>query len=493
MASIGEVNAETQSREKANEILDRNKIIYFGVFFDGTGQDMVQGSLSKMFRKETQLVKRNDEKFSGGANQLHQKQDDAGYSNVDILHSVYQSMTEAELKQLRSNEDVTIYNIYVEGPGGIGQANGKGGSGVTAKVGKAMAMVRERLSLLTESCEKTELHFDVFGFSRGAAAARLFSYMVLKTSSSERLDCESEFISYLPKKMLQGDTVHFLDQMKFKDITVDFLGIFDTVSSIGGLSIASYQNTTTEYGLYSPNLDKVKSTCHLCAIDEFREHFALTDLGNAATSGDNLELFVPGCHSDVGGSYTDGTSSFALKPKRNIRTGQVSRYFPATAVNSSNSGYIAMTRDGLRTLGWVLNNNEYDYDFAMDKITVTREVRFGYSNLPLAFMHKRSASKTGRATFKEIPKTYEAGLPKYLADMMSYIGSSGRQWYYPGGSYSSREYSILRRRLHCSSSFRPDKYSSYDGTKILGGELICRIVYHGNKGNSTPDYMSNYS
>ena len=56
------------------------------------------------------------------------------------------------------------------------------------------------------------------------------------------------------------------------------------------------------YGLYSPTLAHVLNTCHICALDEFRANFALSDIGKAAD--DNIELFLPGCHSDIGGGYS---------------------------------------------------------------------------------------------------------------------------------------------------------------------------------------------
>ena len=430
MASIGVVNAATPSKDEANEDQNRNKYIYFGVFFDGTGQNMVQTSLAKKFRHkvedEVNLVDRNDETFSNGDNQTHQSQDAAGYSNIAILHSVYQSMAHADLDNRRKKEDIGIFNIYVEGPGGLSQIDGKGDNGVTNKVGKAMAMVRERLSSLSKAeIEKTELHFVVYGFSRGSADARLFSFMTLKGSSTSPLACESAFKQTLAKRLMDGDTVHFLDKMRFKDISIDFLGLYDTVSSIGGISIDTYVNNTTDYGLYSPILDKVKSTCHLCAMDEFREHFALTDLGDAANKGENLELFIPGCHSDVGGSYKNGTDRFTLKPNRNFLTGQTSRYFSGTAVNRSNKKFIEMNLSGLRKLGWVTKDKEYNYDFSADKITVTRYVPFGYSNLPLYFMYRRSSDKTQRKTFNPLPPQYAPQLRNSLKGMMSYLVSTG--------------------------------------------------------------------
>ena len=151
-----------------------------------------------------------------------------------------------------------------------------------------------------------------------------------------------------------------------------------------------------------------------------------------------------------------------------------------------------MNLSGLRQLGWVTKDKEYNYDFSADKITVTRYVPFGYSNLPLYFMYRRSSDKTQRKTFNPLPPQYAPQLRNYLKGMMSYLGSNGRQWYYPGGSYSSPEYQSLRPHLHFSSKLSIGSYPSYDHTKILNGQLISRFVYYGNKGDSVRRYMSDY-
>ena len=112
-------------------------------------------------------------------------------------------------------------------------------------------------------------------------------------------------------------------------MTVDFLGIYDTVSAIGFLKEENdkvnklrtaflynpdfwgnfHQENAKAYGLYSPKLPKVLSSCHICAMDEFRANFALTDIGSAATDKNNIELFIPGCHSDIGGGYTKNSKT----------------------------------------------------------------------------------------------------------------------------------------------------------------------------------------
>ena len=289
MASIGVVNAQEPDTQAPMETTERPKKLFFGVFFDGTSNNMIQKSAAKKFKKENskisddweaEIITTNDETFKNGANQPHVE--GAEYSNVAILHSVYKAMSEEALKKERETFDVFIYNIYVEGAGteaiysgnwfekgynARGSIAGKGDSGVARLVAKAVNMVRQRLNgIPVRLLPKTEVHFDVFGFSRGATCARLFSYLAVRTGQNS-LGCEEEFEDSAAKKYYEGDFLHFLDKLPLKSATVDFLGIYDTVSSIGGLTTESYANNTTDYGLFSPSMPKVENTFHLCAMD----------------------------------------------------------------------------------------------------------------------------------------------------------------------------------------------------------------------------------
>lgn len=117
----------------------------------------------------------------------------------------------------------------------------------------------------------------VFGFSRGATAARSFC---------------TRMRTYLAK----------LD-IKFK-INIKFLGLFDTVASVG-----SAHSSRVLYGkedghhswaamdlMFPSGIDK---TVHLVAAHEVRGSFPITSI--ASMTGE--EIVFPGVHSDVGGGY----------------------------------------------------------------------------------------------------------------------------------------------------------------------------------------------
>ncbi len=84
------------------------------------------------------------------------------------------------------------------------------------------------------------------------------------------------------------------------EVKVHFAGLFDTVSSHG----LSFSNDTGALKLEA--VPHAEDIVHLTAADEHRENFALTTIDSAGTK--EREIFLPGVHSDVGGSYREGAS-----------------------------------------------------------------------------------------------------------------------------------------------------------------------------------------
>lgn len=269
-----------------------------------------------------------------------------GFSNIAILYSGYKP----EPKKKNSKQ----YSIYIEGAGAVdlshqilgklkGNVNGLGfglgETGVVALVSKAVYYVNNYIESIKSEFkelnegEKINIHFNVFGFSRGASCSRLFSYLVTREKGDSLGKRETEFADFYAKGLYYGDgkkeKLHFLENDNYNK-TIDFLGIYDTVVSIGLLkqkdgwvnparqvySLAPNYNdnwhykNVSEYGMYSTSTeykcaDKIKNICHICAMDEYRENFAVTDVGKVV-GGNTVEIFIPGCHSDIGGGYYDG-------------------------------------------------------------------------------------------------------------------------------------------------------------------------------------------
>jgi hypothetical protein len=125
-----------------------------------------------------------------------------------------------------------------------------------------------------------KVRISVFGFSRGAAQARVFCNWL--------------------KDALDDDMT-----LAGVPVSVDFLGIFDTVASVGLAQSAMFFEGHGGWGqerfLRIP--DYVKQTLHLVSAHEVRGSFPLDVVGDRPNS---VELVYPGVHSDVGGGYPPG-------------------------------------------------------------------------------------------------------------------------------------------------------------------------------------------
>ena len=174
-----------------------------------------------------------------------------------------------------------------EGDSTRGYGFGIGPAGVKAKCKGGISKIMEAIQNKKVNGKdlSPEEHFiklltiDVFGFSRGAATARYAVHQLLFAEDS---------IEQLLKR--QGFSV--------EKVEVGFVGIFDTVSSHG----LNFKNDTEALHLNAiADKGKVKGVLHLAAADEHRKNFSLT---NVKQSG-REEYYVPGAHSDVGGSYHD--------------------------------------------------------------------------------------------------------------------------------------------------------------------------------------------
>lgn len=94
--------------------------------------------------------------------------------------------------------------------------------------------------------------------------------------------------------------------LKIDKLVIRFAGLYDTVPHHG----ISQGNDIVDLGLNAIN--RAQYTVHLVAADEHRTNFSLVDIscitGKAGGGSNNkgIELYLPGVHCDVGGSYVEG-------------------------------------------------------------------------------------------------------------------------------------------------------------------------------------------
>lgn len=128
---------------------------------------------------------------------------------------------------------------------------------------------------------------DVFGFSRGAAEAVAFCHMF--------------------------DEILVAGKIATIPASINFLGIFDTVASVGVSASVSMTTVLPEiwadgHFAWAARIKKplpalVRTGRHYIAAHEQRMNFPVT---NQIGSANFKEVYFPGVHSDVGGGYSPG-------------------------------------------------------------------------------------------------------------------------------------------------------------------------------------------
>ena len=154
-------------------------------------------------------------------------------------------------------------------------------------------------------------HIYVFGFSRGSYTARALCGMLrmfgLLTRGNEAL---IPFAIRLAKQKKPD----FILIRKFQNTfsypcKTHFLGVFDTVASVGWI----YNGVHFPYTTKNPDFNIVR---HAISIDERRAFFR-QDLFNQATLEQDIkQIWFAGVHCDVGGGYLEsecGLSKITLK------------------------------------------------------------------------------------------------------------------------------------------------------------------------------------
>ena len=489
-------------------------------------------------------------------------------SNVAFLTSLYQGVE----KEKRNNSKV--YNIYIEGAGAtafsdvgetdaIGLAFGVGVTGVVGLVSKAVRMVTNYLSSLgltrTEK-EKLKIHFDVFGFSRGSACARLFAYLVARDRDAKVLPREKEFRKYLNEKYFSSqksqiertsdfikklvstnarrskdisseeDKVIFLEEYNPKNVHVDFLGIYDTVASIGLLKLdkkddyhlsfkknedkdpkrpkngyvnglymgvnakEDYRNNfhcdnVVNYGLYSPFLSRVNHTLHIGALYEFRENFAFTNIGEKLPDN-GVEVLMPGSHSDIGGGHLMGDVNHVTIFLEKYPRGKIELTNP-THMNMQfpwqdglSPKISRVSKQTLEELGWKWddkdNRNQYkEFSYEVNEKQVTYGIDFWsdpkigykYSNITLHMMIKSANKKVSdRKMFDvDLKKTHpRISIPEDLNSFYSEIMSQMESF------STSNRYCILPGGAYNSEAYKKlrSEYIHYTSTDLWNFKLF---------------------
>ncbi|MBQ3845362.1 MAG: DUF2235 domain-containing protein [Bacteroidales bacterium] len=196
-------------------------------------------------------------------------------------------------------------------------------------------------------------------------------------------------------------------------VNIPAMGIYDTVSSVGVLfkdaignkALIDVENCVDTWSkLHHRNVDDlglndlamVKDVYHICALDEFRENFALVPVFES-TASTKTEIYIPGCHADVGGGYIEGKDKevklyagdiyYPITPKPNhLMSDEDRKSYNYLSLNN-NQWPDEKMRLGLLEIGWINSSERGSYNyippisFKFDKST-----KKGYSYIGLHLM-----------------------------------------------------------------------------------------------------------
>lgn len=474
-----------------------------GMFFDGTGNNVFNTD-NRLLNTCTDMdVGVSEVDAVSCTRKLDMSSNGAGsylgyYSNIHWLNTLYSVDDELALDQ-------SVYQraIYVQG---IGTAKDKEDSVIGMGIGEVFEgvidKVNEGISLITAEIDQfiskntnagyaiEKIQFDVFGFSRGAAAARHFC---------NRVRNGDKVIQQAIAKGLNGRNQHGKPTGE-----VRFLGLFDTVCAVGSVSdlFDVHGNVNPGIELALPQ-DIAQKVFQITAMHECRYNFSLNSIKEAWP-----ELSLPGVHSDIGGGYNPNEQEYCFLTEPRGET--VKR----DAVNESTQTYksIAATLPDLKSISaleYILPSGEvkeecwYDYIVdmdaqragAMDKhvgagITLKRIVPNDWSKVSLRVMLE-AAKETG-LKFKDIdPEDSDMKLPGEL-ELLSQKAINQGKIVRAGGapaSFSPDELLVIGKYIHCSANWNGVKFKSVwlDGKQvrtIYGAEKAMHLIGYVNMPNA---------
>ncbi len=220
-------------------------------------------------------------------------------------------------------EDLQSESIpFTTKPNNAGIPFGTGARGVPAKVTRGCTKGAEALSRYAG--KDIHLKINVYGFSRGATAARHFVHMATQPARVLRINNEKG-MALAPYDDSDNRIEVKLDdpliiqhgyfgaclianKITPKTVSFNFVGLYDTVAAYGmdhrGKEVAGVSlidGDTAQLGLDA--VKKAYFILQLAADDEHRDNFDLTNIKRSGVKG--LEFTLPGVHSDIGGCYVE--------------------------------------------------------------------------------------------------------------------------------------------------------------------------------------------
>jgi uncharacterized protein (DUF2235 family) len=147
----------------------------------------------------------------------------------------------------------------------------------------------------------------LFGFSRGAYTARVVGALLhdvglLPRGADNLVPYALRLLRYGPADVRQEFRNTFARNTSHADkrCPIHFLGVWDTVSSVGWV----WNQAKHAWTKGNPSIAKIR---HAASIDERRAFYRSNRVGAPVTgeAQDRKEVWFAGAHSDIGGGYSD--------------------------------------------------------------------------------------------------------------------------------------------------------------------------------------------
>jgi T6SS, Phospholipase effector Tle1-like, catalytic domain len=278
-----------------------------GIFTDGTMNNAANArSFAEQLERDCLIPYENDEisreECEWRLSMLMGGSYGNAVTNVAKLRDLY-------LEGKVESEQKIIYRRQVYAPGAgtktadddkwYGAATGMGEAGVIQQVDYAFSRLALRVKEDLRGQTIDRLTLDLFGFSRGAAAARHAVHEINQGTNG------------LLARLFVENGILWPAQ-----VDIRFVGLFDSVAAIvnpASGDLSAYNDRNYPVKLYLEPA-KVGQVVHLTAAHEHRKNFALNSVRSRDGSlpANFREITLPGVHSDIGGGYGDSQREEAL-------------------------------------------------------------------------------------------------------------------------------------------------------------------------------------
>lgn len=461
-AFTGRPVVEEIEEEEEEVELEQLITLHLGVFFDGTGNNRDNSESVAGCRASDVGLQDLAEEFRRFCETHGYGPDgtapDSSYgndaSNIARLYDLYEDQADVKID---ADAEKAALAVYIEGIGTVNRgadatysmATGRLRHGVLARVQQTPSLILRKLrsfAVANPDVRIRRIVIDVFGFSRGAAAARHFVN-----------DLRKGAFSLLAKAATTQSEV-FVDGYAWRlqqDIVLNFIGLFDTVPGIVSPLVGDFSPGDARVSGLQLALPQgiARKVVQFVARDEFRQNFALVRTDH--------DIVLPGAHSDIGGGYLPSSRErvFVTRPQSSNelldlpieRSGAFSRWR-----DSTDSWLHRLTAAGIeiRPESWSVDlPPERGERFPRKRVYVAgrvdREIAGDLSKVYLRIM--RELGLRQGVPFKAIPQTPKFAFPEELTSIADKL-----QAYALGESAylmltEAEESLLMRRYIHLSS------------------------------------------